>query len=147
MQFPAEIERIVKEFAQPCVATLRSDWRNGSDTMRALNDCDWWKDYQHDMKETRCDGLSYSPYRQVIKMKQDSTWVYWCYSKMIIGPPRYRSDREIAGSGLDDEYLNDDDIQRHYCPWVYTWPSHNDRSWCIPSDVPDWAKLEFMLEN
>jgi len=95
-------EGLVKELAQPCYVSLRPDWRNGSDTMRALKGCDWWKDYQHDMEKIGCD-------------EQDSTWVQWCYNKMIIGPPRYRSNREIAESGLDDEYLMfQENFSRHW---------------------------------
>ena len=130
MQLPSEIERLVKEFAQPCAATLRPNWREGSSINTILTCDQWWEDYIF--------GWGH--------MHQDQTWEDWCKEKIIIGPPRARSDHELTG--FDEDYLVNcrcDDFRRHYVPWAKTWPAPGDHSWCKVRGVPDWAKEEFIL--
>jgi hypothetical protein len=143
MQLPNDLETLVKQFTRPLAATLRPNWRDGSETKQALIGCEWWEDYQLDMSKTRVHGWR-STHGPFMHMNPNSTWHDWCYSKMIIGPPRYRSEREITENGLDDEYLQDDDIERHFLPWVDTWPASDDHSWCKPRGVPYWAATEYI---
>ena len=96
MQFPSEIEMLIKQFAQPRAATTHPDWREGSSIIWELVSDPWWYDFE-------------------VHGKAEDTWVDWCKDKMIIGPPRQRSNREEAE--LDEHYLTPEDIIRHYLPW------------------------------
>ena len=128
MQFPSEIESHIKQFAQPCAATLRPDWRNGSCILKHLRDDRWWIDYSRSSEYMLC-------------FNTETTWSEWCQLNAIIGPPRWRSDSEPV---VNDKYLTAEDWRRHWFPWFNTWPDHNDRSWCKVRGVPDWAKEEYL---
>ena len=130
MQFPSEIEAQIKQFAQPCAATLRPNWREGSSNIGTLKEDPWWDDYMWCQRQ-----------RDEHQMDKDS-WVEWCKYKMIIGPPRYRRDHELCG--LDEDYMNEEDVERHYIPWIKTWPAPNDHSWCKVREVPEWAIEEYL---
>ena len=123
MQFPSEIEMLIKQFAQPRAATTHPDWREGSSIIWELVSDPWWYDFE-------------------VHGKAEDTWVDWCKDKMIIGPPRQRSNREEAE--LDEHYLPPEDIIRHYLPWSRTWPHPDDHSWCKVRAVPNWAKNEYI---
>ena len=58
MKFPIEIEKLIKEFAQPCSATLRPNWREGAHTINTLKQCRWWVDYQMDYQMGYTDYLA-----------------------------------------------------------------------------------------
>jgi hypothetical protein len=129
MKFPPEIETIIKEYAQPRAATLREDWRKGSSINAILTRDQWWEDY---IFGWGC-------------MHQDESWLEWCKYKMIIGPPRQRSNIEEAE--LDEDYLTQEDIIRHCRPWSRTWPHPDDHSWCsgpYRTSLPCWAKNEYI---
>jgi len=129
MHFPSEIEAQIKQFAQPCAATTRPDWREGSSIFELLEQDPWWLDYN-------CQCL--------YQGDEDTTWVEWCTDKMIIGPPRHRSSREEAE--LDEDYLTREDIRRHRQPWAWTWPHPDDHSWCTgphKTTLPDWVKYDY----
>ena len=133
MHFPSEIEAQIKQFAQPCAATTRPDWREGSSIFKLLEQDPWWLDYN-------CQCL--------YQGDEDTTWVEWCTDKMIIGPPRRRSSREEAE--LDEDYLTREDIRRHRQPWAWTWPHPDDHSWCTGphhTTLPDWVIREYGAEN
>jgi hypothetical protein len=73
------------------------------------------------------------------------TWVEWCEDKMIIGPPRYRSGREMAE--LDDEYLTGEEFLTHCLPWIKTWAELDDPSWRNGphrTTLPDWVIAEYI---
>ena len=135
MQFPPEIEAHIKQFAQPCAATLRPNWREGSIISYLLNNDPWWLDYIDDI----FDDPKW-------KHGDTYTWVDWCHNKMIIGDPRRLSDREYARYDFDLYYMTNEDWQRHFVSWRNTWPEPDDYSllspWC--RGVPDWAKEEFL---
>jgi len=146
MQFPIEIEAQIKEFAQPCAATLRDDWREGSSIIKILKQHHWWFDYRRECgrREFAPFGVMGGPWKD-FTFTLNRTWVEWCEDKMIIGPPRYRSGREMAE--LDDEYLTGEEFLTHCLPWIKTWAEREDYSWCIVRGVPDWAKEEFMASK
>ena len=129
MQFPSDIEAQIKQFAQPCAATLRPNWREGSCILKHIHDDPWWIDYSNE-------------YAMGLRLSSKATWCDWCQYKMIIGPPRYRRDHELCG--LDEDYMNEEDIERHYIPWIKTWPAPDDHSWCNMRGVPEWAKTEYL---
>ena len=125
MEFPIEIERMIVKQTWAWRATLRPNWREGSSINMILTRDQWWEDYIYSWGN----------------LHNDETWVDWCRDKMIIGPPRYRSDREVII--VDAEYMNNNDLERHYIPWVHTWPRPDDHSWCKVRGVPDWAQDEY----
>ena len=47
MKFPPEIESIIKEYAQPCAATLRPNWRQGSSNIWKILWDPWWNDFEY----------------------------------------------------------------------------------------------------
>ncbi len=126
MRFPDEIQTIINDYAKPAAAMTREDWREGSSIIELLEQDRWWDDYNW----------------HCIHQSDEDTWVEWCKDKMIIGPPRHRSSREEAE--LDEDYLSDEDIDRHCRPWSRTWPHPDDHSWCKVRAVPDWAKAEYI---
>ena len=118
---------LIREYSKPV-----QSWRNEfAPSAQAIHRSDWWEDYV----------------RGYGRESDDQAWSNWCYKKMIIGPPRYRTDREIAITGLDDEYLSDDDIERHYLQWVDTWPPRGDIRWCSVRGIPEWAIKEFLYKQ
>ena len=117
---------MVKQFVQPSVATTRLNWREGSSIIELLEQDRWWDDYNW----------------HCLHQCEEDTWVDWCRDKMIIGPPRQRSNREEAE--LDEDYLTQEDIMRHCRPWSRTWPHPDDYSWCKVQAVPNWAKNEYI---
>ena len=130
MHFPYEIERKIKEYAQPRAATLRADWREGSSNLGSLLSNRWWNDFK--WSSSSSDSFYYQ-----------NTWVQWCKHKMIIGPPGWQSHQELAE--LDQNYLNVNDILYHRNPWLTTWPDYDDFSWCRWKfrNITDWAIREF----
>tara|TARA_B100001059_G_scaffold236782_1_gene290295 strand:+ start:5660 stop:6067 length:408 start_codon:yes stop_codon:yes gene_type:complete len=135
MHFPSDIEAQIKQFAQPCAATTRPDWREGSSIFELLEQDPWWSDYN-------CQCL--------YQGDEDTTWVEWCTDKMIIGPPRYRSGRELAE--LDQGYLTGEEFLTHCLPWIKTWAETHweDMSWCTGphhTTLPDWVIREYGAEN
>ena len=132
MEFPPEVSLLIKDFAQPCSATLRPNWREGSDTTKALKQCRWWVDYQMDHQ------MEYTSY----------TWQRWCYERMIIGPPRYRPYCETKHLE-DDDYLTSEEWDMKRC-WFNTHPPSDDKRWVkarFKRGVPDWAEEEYLSQN
>ena len=133
MQLPRELEELVKEFAQPRAATLRSNWREGSDLNKQVIIDHWWWDYLVDQMDM--DDL-------LVGSKE--SWISWCKYRMIIGPPRPHTIREMRD--FDDEYLIlSGDFDRHVIPWRRTWPESRDCLRCKYPGVPDWAKKKYIL--
>ena len=135
MDFPADIEHLIVAYTWAWRSPLRSNWREGSKIIKHLKENQWWKDYVYD----------HSKHKIVFGENISDTWYEWCQDKLIIGPPRYRSDRELTG--FDEEYMSDYDLERHYIPWVHTWPKQGDQSWCKVHGVPDWAKQEYISKS
>ena len=50
----------------------------------------------------------------------------WLRQRLILGPPRPRSHRELAE--MDEDYLTLEEFERHYVPWMKTWPESNDQT-------------------
>ena len=46
MNFPSDIEAQIMQFAQPCAATLREDWREGSSIINILKHDPLWTEWQ-----------------------------------------------------------------------------------------------------
>jgi hypothetical protein len=135
MEFPTDIERLIVEQTWTWRAPLRSNWYEGSSIIAILQNDPWWQDYIYDI------GMKYDEH-WTGSTDWDNTWIDWCKDKMIIGPPRYRGERELTG--VDEEYMTEDDIYRHYIPWTKTWPVPGDHSWCKVRGVPEWAKEEYL---
>jgi hypothetical protein len=89
MQFPTEIEAQIKEFAQPCAATLRDDWREGSSIIKILKQHPWWFNYRRECgrREFAPFGVMGGPWKD-FTFTLNRTWVEWCEDKLIIGPPK-----------------------------------------------------------
>ena len=139
MNFPPEIEKLIKKFAQPHWG-LRANWREGSYAAKAINECRWWDDYQ--LFRTEFGDEPLPGLRKQAAKRERVTWVEWCKDKLIIGPPRFRGDHEIMD--FDEDYLTSE--ERGYLFWCDNFPSHDDRKWVrnrFPRGVPDWAKDEW----
>ena len=132
MEFPVEITLIVSQYAWAWRAPLRPNWREGSSIIKHLIANRWWMDYVYDRSIVFDEDMS-------------DTWVEWCRYKLLIGPPRMRSERELCG--FDEEYMTREDVDRHFLPWVMTWPEPGDHSWCKVRGVPEWAKEEYLAAN
>jgi hypothetical protein len=135
MEFPSDIEALVTQYTWAWRAPTHPNWREGSSIIAILQNDPWWQDYIYDI------GMKYDEH-WTGSSDWDNTWIDWCKDKMIIGPPRRRSDRELTG--LDEDYMSEDDVARHYIPWAMTWTERGDHSWCKVRDVPDWAKEEYI---
>lgn len=138
MALSQDITSIVAHYTWAWRAPTRTNWREGSSIIDIVRSDPWWQDFvtSLDMNQAaliRAVGYYRSPY---------TSWVDWCEDKLIIGPPRARSERERTG--FDESYMTDEDFERHYVPWANTWPDPDDHSWCEVRDVPDWAKAEFL---
>ena len=130
MNFPVEISDEIAQYAWAWRAPLRDNWREGSSIIYLLKGDRWWSDFKGE--------------NQYSRMYIYETWVEWCKDKLIIGPPRGRSERELCG--FDEDYLSMEEFRRHFVPWMETWPEPGDHSWCKVRAVPDWAVKEY-LEN
>ena len=139
MKLPSDMVNAVTEFAGVHFDAprrgLRTNWQQGSYMIMAIHTNPWWCDYI----STRSSARPSADFRC-------DTWVDWCCEKMIIGPPRYRSEREIAIAGMDEDYLSDEELQRHLIPWMHTWPRYDDYVECCrkrAEGIPEWAKREY----
>ena len=102
-------------------------WRTESTpSAQALNDSRWMWDYWG-------DGDA------------DENLVEWLEQRLILGPPRYRTGRELAE--MDEDYLSREEFLRHYVPWMKTWPHPDDHSWCKVRTVPDWVIEEYIQKK
>ena len=140
---PHELLDNILKFSEVGFNGTRLDYLKGTPLCEAIYRDKWWRDY---MTTTRLDetesiflGLDDDTYARLAEPEE--TWIEWCQYRMIIGPPRPRGDREICG--YDEDYiLNDrEEFNRHYAPWMKTWP--NDNSWCTVRGVPRWAKMDY----
>lgn len=112
---------LISEFSKP--AQL---WRERpTPSAEAILMSRWWDDYSYDYISGHA-----------------CTWADWCTYVMILGPPRPRSEHELAE--LDEDYLTQEDDALHFYPWRATWPHPSDKRWCTPKNgVPEWAQQEF----
>ena len=72
----------------------------------------------------------------------------WLRKRLILGPPRPRSDRELAE--MDEDYLTLEEFKRHYVTWMKTWPDPHDHSWCSGphrTTLPEWVKREYIASH
>ena len=129
MEFPSDIKYLIVKQTWQWRSPLRNNWREGSKIINHLKEDLWWRDYVYDQKVFYGDNFN-------------DTWYDWCQDKLIIGPPRYRSEQELTG--FNQEYMSDYDIERHYVPWVHTWPESGEYLCSKIRGVPDWAKQEYM---
>ena len=117
--------RLIRDFSKP---VTRANWREGSSINSKITRDQWWEDYIYSWGN----------------LHNDESWRDWCVDKLIIGPPRYRSGRELAE--LDEEYLDGQEFLRHYVPWMKTWPASDDHSWCTGpyrTTLPEWVIAEY----
>lgn len=132
-----DVQRYILEFSTVGFDGSPLDYMKGSPICRSMKHDSWWKDYIYSK------GYYFKIYRST---STPFTWVDWCQEKMIIGPPRPRGNREICG--YDEDYLRGDEFDRHYVPWMNTWPAPGDLSWCKARNergVPDWSKQDYVL--
>ena len=158
MNFPIEIERLIKEFAQPCAATTRPNWRDvdeWSGARKAVWRSGHMNEYIWDSRTMVYGAWAYAGYDENACEDDDAfkgTWAQWCIEKRLIGPPRPRGDHEIMD--LDDDYHHrrltdhEDGLEEmvRYSAWINTWPAPDDLRWVKargPRGVPEWAKAEF----
>ena len=158
MKFPPEIERQIKQYAQPCANTLRPDWHKGSSIIKLFKHDYWWKHYDYD----RSTFITlFGDDEQAMKESMSNTWYAWCRYKMIIAPPRCIPFDELKQFDSDYLYITND-ITRHYIPWKRTWfgfspmalrqkrrkkeQGASSKGDCIDisGKVPNWAIREFM---
>ena len=119
-------ERLIRYFSK---TVTRADWRKGSSINAKITRDQWWEDYIYSWGN----------------LHNDESWRDWCVDKLIIGPPRYRSGRELAE--LDEDYLDGREFLRHYATWMKTWPASDDLSWCTGphrTTLPDWVIAEYI---
>ena len=97
-------------------------WRTESTpSAQALNDSPWMWDFWGTKDE-------------------DDNLLDWLSHRLILGPPRYRTGRELAE--MDESYLAGEEFLRHYVPWMKTWPHPDDHSWCTGpyrTTLPEWV--------
>ena len=120
---------LIRKYSQPCT---RVDWRKGSSINAILTRDQWWEDYIFSWGN----------------LHNDESWHDWCVDKLIIGPPGYRSGRELAE--LDEDYLDGRGFIRHYVTWMKTWPDPDDHSWCTGpyrTTLPDWVIAEYIASH
>ena len=92
---------LISAFSKP---VTDPNWRNQSSPGAiAIRENRWWTDYTNSSSN----------------FMTGDTWAQWCKYVMIIGPPRPRSRHEL--SGLDEEYLTEEEDQFHFYPWLKTW--------------------------
>lgn len=140
---PSVVESIIADYAWVWRSDVRPnevfvDWRQGSPTVKHIYRDLWWQHYQAASTGLWSGNLG-------------DSWVEWCVDKMILGPPRPRGYREITG--YDEDYLMQrfveggvTEFDRHYKPWMATWPEPEDRSWLKARGnrgVPEWAAEEY----
>ena len=154
-----EANHLINLFSKP--VGLRLNWREGGSSINAIRNSIWWRDYQKDMGRLpaaqQTVSSDFSEQNSVnsgsglLTIDSECTWNYWCYLKMILGPPRYRSEKEVFRTGLDDEYLSCKDVERHFVPWMRTWPEPDDHRWCTGpwhlGELPDWVKIQYTKMN
>jgi hypothetical protein len=131
----------ILEFSEVGFNGTRIDYKKGSPVCRAMYNDTWWLDYLWDV------GIVVGSDDGDL---EEETWIEWCQYRLIIGPPRPRGHREICGYN-EDYILNDEEeFNRHYYPWMKTWPEPGDHSWCTArgdTGVPDWANLDYVLRK
>ena len=118
--------RLIRDFSKP---VTRSNWREGSILNATITHDRWWEDYIYSWGN----------------LHNDESWHDWCVDKLIIGPPRYRSGREMAE--LDDAYLTGEEFLTHCLPWIKTWAEREDYSWCTGphhTTLPKWVTAEYI---
>ena len=142
MPVPSVVESIIADYAWVWRNDVRPnevfvDWRQGSPTVKHIYRDLWWQHYK-----AASTGMWSSNF--------GDSWVEWCVDKMILGPPRPRGYREITG--YDEDYLmqhfveGPTEFERHYKPWMATWPEPEDRRWLKARGyrgVPEWAAEEY----
>ena len=138
MTLPNEIVNEIAQYAWGG-GDISGNWREGSAIINLLKGDRWWKDF-----ELNRDKKNFYPHRSF----PDETWSEWYEDKLIIGPPRRRGDAEL--SWLDEDYLTMEEFDRHFHPWMKTWPDPHDWSWCTGpyrTELPYWAVKEYLENN
>ena len=91
-------------------------WREQSTpSAEALIASHWMQDFWGDALEDYCDSDS-----EIELELFDLSLLDWLSHRLILGPPRPRSHRELAE--MDEDYLTESEFQTHYVPWAKTWP-------------------------
>ena len=143
---PHAVQGYILEFSEIGFNGTRLDYQEGTPVCQAMYNDYWWLDYLHDADP---DSEGTTTWRSIF-VDGEETWIEWCQYRMIIGPPRPRGYREICGYN-EDYILNDEEeFNRHYGPWMKTWPEPDDDSWCKARRqhyIPDWAKLDYVLRK
>lgn len=74
----------------------------------------------------------------------DLSLLDWLRHRLILGPPRPRSHRELAE--MNEDYLTMSEFHSHYKQWMKTWPDPDDHSWCsgpYRTTLPDWVISDY----
>lgn len=114
--------KLISDYSKPAQV-----WRTESTpSAQALNDSRWMWDYWG-------DGDA------------DENLVEWLEHRLILGPPRYRTGRELAE--MDEHYLTGEEFLSHYVPRMKTWSHPHDHRWCTgphhTGAVPEWVISEY----
>ena len=117
MNLPPEIESLIKQYAQPCAATTRPNWEQGSSIIEVLKHDRWWEHYNYD--RLLIDTFIGHD-EETVAQDTTNTWYAWCKYKRIIGPPRCVSSGDIEQLDCDYLYITGG-LARHYIPWTRTW--------------------------
>ena len=135
----------ILEFSEIGFNGTRLDYQEGTPVCQAMYNDYWWLDY---LRDAGPDSEGTTTLRS--DDADEETWIKWCQYRLIIGPPRPRGHREICGYN-EDYILNDEEeFNRHYVPWMKTWPDPEDHSWCsgpYRTSLPDWAELDYVLRK
>ena len=137
MTLPNEIVNEIAQYAWGG-GDISGNWREGSTIINLLKGDRWWKDFEKTHKQNPWSKIGWD----------NATWITWCRFRLIIGPPRGRSERELCE--LDEDYLTMEEFRRHFVPWIETWPEADDHRWCTGpyrTELPYWAVKEYLENN
>ena len=119
-------------------------WREQSTpSAEALIASHWMQDFWGDALEDYCDSDS-----EIELELFDLSLLDWLSHRLILGPPRPRSHRELAE--MDEDYLTESEFQTHYVPWAKTWPKSDDLRWCTGphrTTLPEWVISEYIASH
>ena len=126
---------LIREFSKPAQI-----WRTTcTPSTQAMRDSKWMNDFWWSAPCRR------SPFPGP---HEEDSLLEWLSDRLILGPPRARSERELAE--MDEDYLTSEEFQTHYVPWMKTWPHPDDHSWCTGpyrTTLPDWVISEYNATN
>ena len=132
MEFPSEIEAHIKQFAQPCAATLRPNWREGSVMIKVMKDNDNLINYnlylqwlvERQERRRRRQRLGRRGGTEKWSQHGNRTFSQWCRWNNILIPIRPHLNYNCCLFGLHGTCMH---------------------GW--ERGVPNWAKEEYFAAN